>query len=102
MDHYPLHDLTFSLAYKTLASQSCLKLLHKWQDSIEKDIIQMIKKQYGNANQIHTLTIPEQIDEKLSRFYQKVNQMMTAHLFEKFHSELLKVLNWLLSFANRT
>ena len=45
--------------------------------------------------------MPEQIEQRLSRFYQGVNQIMIAHLYDKFKLELDKLCGWLLKFANR-
>ena len=61
----------------------------------------MLKKHHGGNRQLDQISIPEKIDEKLSRFYHCINQIMVGQLFEKFKSELDKLLRWLLRFANR-
>ena len=42
----------------------------------------------GGLRQLESHTVPEQIDERLCRFYRCVNQTMISHLFEKFKTEL--------------
>lgn len=73
IESYPLSKLIFPEAYETLVTQASMVMLHKWQDGIERAIKHMLTLQYGNTRQLESFSKPEQIDEKLSRFYRMIN-----------------------------
>lgn len=69
IENYPLPNLIFAHAYQALAINFNLKILHKWQFGIENSVKKMLRAHFGGLKQLTFYTEPEQIDERLNRFY---------------------------------